>query len=196
MQSAQAYLEEALGEDVDDTEMKLDALYTLSQLKSQAGKLTEAYGYWERIYMLNPEYKDIAQKISNFSRIRGNSEIINLLSLPLDEFKSLMVKAIQAMGHQISKEIPTKDNKFRFMTTFKEGPNLMDAIVETAKWTNPVGDLQIKELVKVVQDYRAYKGIYMTPSVFTEQAVKTTETYPIDLIDNDALKKLLKKIRK
>ncbi|MBI4978337.1 MAG: tetratricopeptide repeat protein [Spirochaetes bacterium] len=193
--AASGILEEAVkggGTDEDS----LSALYYLAQIRATEGKISNALQYWERIYAIQPAYRDVQDKINTFGRLKSGkgTELDRLLGMSANEFLASIKKIMVKMGHTINKEEVTPE-KIRLYTAYKQGASIFETIVEAGKWINPIGELHIRELLSKVQEHRADRGIIITPSFFTDAAIKTSERYAVDLIDGEKLQKMLAQLK-
>ena len=65
-------------------------------------------------------------------------------------------------------------------------------LIQCKNWSNPVGQPEVRDLFGVVMSQRANKGILITTSYFTEQAIEFANGLNIELIDGKALNELSK----
>lgn len=188
-------LEDAVSKGGNNEDM-LDALYILGQVRTREGKLDKALEMWRRISSIDPNFRDVPDKLKDFGRIKGTGdEIDSLLMQPLSEFKATIMKVSEKMGHRIMKEI-VDGEKVIFHTTFKDGTTIFENVIEAVKSANPIGELHIRELLSRMKDNRADRGIYFGPAGFTEAAQKASERYAVDLISGEKFKRLLGQIKR
>lgn len=64
-------------------------------------------------------------------------------------------------------------------------------LIQCKNWIKPVGQPEIRDLFGVVTSEHANKGIIITTSYFTDQAIQFAHNKNIELIDHDALINLL-----
>lgn len=190
-------LEKAIKHPIKGTRKKLKGMYIVANYKSKTGDLNTACKLWEDIYNIDPGFEDVETKISTFKNVKSDNTITNMLSLSPMQFKDLIVKVLDKMGYEVIKEFDiTSDGVMRFLTKYYEkGQDSYEVLVETGKWTNPVGELRVRELVGLIKEYRTHKGIYITPSIFTDGALKAAEVYPLDLIDNTRLSQMVRNVQ-
>lgn len=185
--------EEAVNLQIKDRKMRCEALYQLADLKAKGGELKKACDLWERIYNIDPQYKDVAAKVSSFGSIKDSDEMLELMSLPKKEFAKKMESVLESQKYIINKQMEAEEGKLRYITTFREKGDSYEVLVEILKSSNPVGELNIRECARLVQENRTHKGLFICTSSFTAGAHKATETYPVDLMSGEELKKVLKK---
>jgi hypothetical protein len=68
-------------------------------------------------------------------------------------------------------------------------------IIQCKRWSGSVGEPVVRDLYGVVMSERANKGILVTTSSFTRQALKFAANKPMELIDGEKLVSLLDKQR-
>lgn len=66
-------------------------------------------------------------------------------------------------------------------------------IIQCKNWSKPIGEPPIRDLYGVVASENANKGLLITQSVFTAQAVEFAQGKPLELIDGQKLQELFKK---
>ena len=188
-------LEDAVAKGGSNDDM-LDAMYILGQGRTREGKLDKALDLWRRISNIDPDFRDVPEKLKDFGKIKGvGNELDSLLMLPLSDFKATLMKVAEKMGHRVIKEI-VDGEKIIFHTTFKDGTTIFENVIEAVKSANPIGELHIRELLARMKDNRADRGIYFGPAGFTEAAQKASERYAVDLVSGEKFKRLLGQIKR
>lgn len=187
-------LKEAIQQPKINLDDKTWALYQLADIHVKNGKLNDAYKLWEQVYNINPDYEDVSSKLASFGSIKDSEELGTLLSLPKNKLQEVVEKIITELGHRIEKQISSDEKSFVYLTRAKGKGESYEAIVQFVKSNQPLGEFDVRELVKIVQEYRAYKGHFVATSKFSEAAQKKSEAYPVDLVDSNDLKKILKKL--
>ncbi len=66
-------------------------------------------------------------------------------------------------------------------------------VIQCKRWASPIGEPVLRDLYGVVLSKNANKGILITNSTFTEEAVEFARNKPLELIDGDKLQDLLQK---
>lgn len=192
--------EKAISSDIGDKQKVKDALYQVADIKMKAGRLKEALKNWEQISFMDPEYKDVAEKIEMYSDLKKSEESLGLMSLSREDFKQLIKSVIKKLGYTIEGEFEESEKGvdkgvIRFKVSYSSSGRDYIAILETGQFSQPVGDLVVRSLLNIVKEYKANKGVFITPSTYTYEARKLSDNFPVDLVDCVKLEKILKDIK-
>ncbi|OHD63411.1 MAG: hypothetical protein A2096_16360 [Spirochaetes bacterium GWF1_41_5] len=185
---AAADFKDAKGDDIADLRYNLGSLY------SRSGNIKSAFIHWKELAVTNPNYKDVAEKIKIFSEINKEDILSRFYSMPGAQFKEVCKNLVLGMGHEIRNIAMTPRDTIQIYSIYKENKQKMDALIEIGRFSSEVGELVMRDFAEKIVLDRIYKGIFITTSSFSKQAIALAGTRTIDLIYGDELKKLLKKI--
>lgn len=62
------------------------------------------------------------------------------------------------------------------------------------RWTNPVGEIPVRELLDRMAEEGATKGIFITSSRFSEKAQDLSKIRPLLLVEREQLETMLSKV--
>lgn len=109
------------------------------------------------------------------------------------EFEQLIVCLLKKMGFLVEQTSLSGDGGIDIIAYNREPIYKGKYLIQCKNWENPVGQREVRDLYGVVMSEQANKGILITTSYFTEQAVQFAENKNIELIDYDVLINLLNK---
>lgn len=69
-------------------------------------------------------------------------------------------------------------------------------VVQTKLYTKPVGNTAVQEVVASIRFYKANNGIVVTNNTFTPSAIELAKKNNIELVDGNALNKIIDKVSK
>ncbi len=171
---------------------KLATAYVLSQ------KLLEATKLYDEIIKVSPDYKDVSQQIKKYSDLVTNKNLSTFLLSGNSEVATLCRKIATAFFPKARVKIldigVTKQEYIDIIANIST-PRWEDHVIyRFIRTTNKVSDLAVKELYDKAKEEKAGRGFCITAGHFTQEAKTFVEARLIDLIEKDALEKILKKI--
>jgi tetratricopeptide (TPR) repeat protein len=178
----------------------LYARYLLAYLYEKERKIEEAITQWEEIYQVKQDFRDVAEKLSNYQDLRTDDTLKDFLIAGQDEFLEMCKSATSAMSfvaHEISPinggcEIIASENSDKKWRNQKKQPRLIYFL----RVTDPIDEATIRSLNEKMRENNFPRGIILTSSVFSKMAQVFAESRPIELYDKEKLQKLLKAARK
>lgn len=146
---------------------------------------------------LNVKISEIAKKmeIDRFEKkiLDGNSQKIisvnNLDSITGYEFDYFLKELFEKMGYKVENTSLSNDQGADLIVR-KFGDKIS---VQAKRYSGSVGNKAIQEVVASIKHYKADRGVVITTSSFTRQAVVLAESNNIELIDRKGLESLIEK---
>jgi tetratricopeptide (TPR) repeat protein len=173
----------------------LFAKYLLGMIYEQDRKIEEAIQMWEQIYAVKSDYRDVAQKLTNFQDLRSDDVLKDFLTASNDEFIELCKTAasnlnlstqdIKPIGDGCQIIANEKQTKWRNQ---KSHPKLIHFL----RVTEPVDEATIREFNELLRTNNITRGIMIASTTYTNMAKLFAENRPIELHDKDLLQKILK----
>jgi Restriction endonuclease len=131
--------------------------------------------------------------ISVASKYNANVDINNVQKMTGVEFEELISNLLIKMGLEVETTKTTGDGGIDLIGYNKQTFFGGKYIVQCKRWNGSVGEPPVRDLYGVVMSENANKGILITNSNFTSNAVKFANNKPIELIDGQMLQQLLEK---
>lgn len=108
------------------------------------------------------------------------------------EFERLVASLIKKMGFEVNSTKATGDGGIDIIA-YNDQPMFEGKyIIQCKRWNGSVGSPPVRDLYGVVTHERANKGILITNSTFSNDAIKFAMNKQIELIDGNKLNSLLK----
>lgn len=188
-------LERAIKLGEEDVHVLLASRYLLAQCHEASKDLVRAVEQWEKVYEINPKYRDVAEKLAIYSDLRADDRLKDFLTASQNDFQTFCTRLVESMGLAIQ-------------DVFLRNPDVVEvyALETQSKWRNakkapsfvkvfrsvdPIGYDEIRVLYDQMRKSNAMRSICISASKFTRTAVEFAQIRPIDLIDKDELSKLL-----
>ena len=195
---AVADLERALKLGENNTSVVIPIRYLLGQLYESNKELTKAIEQWEKIYKINPKYRDVAEKLAMYSNIRADDSLKDFMTAAQTKFQETCINICKKLGlevHDVSLrnqdilDVYVLETQSKWRNTKKSS-----SIVRFYRSADPIGYNEIRSLYDEMRKINAMRSICITSSKFTKSAIEFAQIRPIDLIDKDELIKLLHSI--
>ncbi len=193
-----ADLERAIKLGENNTSVVLPIRYLLAQCYEINKDLIKAIEQWEKIYKINPKYRDVAEKLAMYSNIRADDALKDFMTASQSRFQDMCVKICEKLGLEVQDvfiknqdvaEVYVLETQSKWRNT-KKSPS----IVRFYRTADPIGYDEIRTLYDQMRKINAMRSICVTASKFTKSAIEFAQIRPIDLIDKEELIKLLHSI--
>ena len=186
-----------LGDENADSNEMLHARYFLSVCYERTRNLDKAIEQWELLYARKKNFRDVAEKLSQYQELRGDDTIKDFITESPEKFEATCYRIAGAMGFSVTD-----------YTSMVDGAQLTAVEKSTGQWRNTrkfpkfLRILRVPETIDLpaVRDFHEQmrkagvnRGYFICSSSFTRSAYEFTESRPIDLIPRDKLQELLKK---
>ena len=187
-----------LRHDKIDLETRSELLYRLAISYVRLQEIGRALNLLKEIEGINPNYKDVSDKITKYQELSSNKNLQIFLIAPTSDFITLC--------KTVTMEYFTKARtKILDITIIKNQYTDILAEVDTKKWddiilfryirsTGTVGELILRELYSRCKELRAGRAFCIHAGDFSEGAKQFVEARLIDLIPKKELIKLFERL--
>jgi tetratricopeptide (TPR) repeat protein len=170
--------------------------YFLSLCCERARDLDRAISLWEEIYKRRPTFKDVAQKLGHYQELRQDDRLKDYLTAGAGEFLDICRRLLRVLKLEEREIIEVKNGctvlameKEKNWTSSRKRPvQLMFLRV-----AERIDELTVRRFHELMKKDNVIRGILVTSSLFSSRARDFAQTRPIDLLDKEALCKLLHK---
>lgn len=175
----------------------LASLYELAQININSNKINEAVVFWDKIYTINPKYKDVAEKINTFSSLTSDERIRQYSLANQKDAASMSQKIISLLLGQFNLlESEIIDEKtVDFLVSKSKGSKVVLLLFRFIRSTDKIGEIVVKEFHLKMKEKQAVKGYLFSIGVLSELARDFIALRPIDYFDRSEISKLLKEIK-
>lgn len=115
----------------------------------------------------------------------------NIDSLSGREFENVIEKLIIKMGFHVEERKKGADQGIDIIAINEQPLFKGTYVIQCKRYSKPVGEPVLRDLFGVVHSRNANKGILITNSTFTKQAIEFSKDKQIELIDGSKLAQLL-----
>lgn len=185
-----------LAED-DSASEALYGRYFLGICYESIRNIDKAIEAWEKVYAKKPNFRDVAEKLSQYQDIRQNDHVKDYLTSSTMEFAEICKAVTQIMGVSV-----------RDVTDIPNGCQIM-AVESDSKWRNAkklpkllwflrIPDMITESTVRAMHEsmkkQNISRGIIISSSNYSRKSLEFAESRPIDLINREKLQELLQKV--
>jgi len=176
----------------------IELKYRTAEVNLKLGELSTAVSLWKQIMALQPEYKDVAQKLEQFRETTTNRFLHTFLMAGSSEFIGLCRRiASRYYAHSNTKliNISLRKGEYADILAHVRTPQWEDQVLfRFVRSQGSIGEFLLRDLYAHTKDIRAGRAVCVAAGAFSEQAREFVEARMIDLVDYEGLLKLLKKI--
>jgi len=175
----------------------LASLYQLAQINVNQNKINEAVVFWDKIYSINPKYKDVAEKINTFSSLTSDERMRQFSLANQKDATAICQKIISLLlGKFNILEVEAIDEKtVDFLVSKSKGSRVILLLYRFIRSTDKIGEIVVKEFHLKMKEKQAVKGYLFSIAVLSESARDFIALRPIDYFDRSEISKILKELQ-
>lgn len=177
----------------------LYARYFLSICYEMIRDLDKAIEQWEQIYSKKPTFRDVAEKLSQYQELRSDDKVKDYITSTNENFLNICRQIVisgMSLNPRDVEEIPS-------------GCEIIAVENDSAKWRNTrkmpqlLRFLRLPDMIEAatvrttLEDMKKQgitRGTIITSSSFSRSAIEYGENRPINLVDKETLKEMMKKV--
>ena len=153
---------------------------------------------WKEINTLEPNYKDVSEKIGQFREVNTSRFLQVFLMGASSEFITLcrrIASRYHANANTKLINISLRKGEYADILAHVRTPQWEDQVLfRFVRSQGVIGELLLRDLYIHAKDIRAPRAVCVSAGTFSEQAQGFVEARMIDLVEKDNLIKLLKKL--
>jgi len=180
------------------SETEVNLRYFLADSQEKMRDIHSAISNWEKIVEVNANFRDVQEKLKNYSEFRQDDRIKDFLIAGLAQFEHVCRKLVEAMGHNIMDVEIVNDTDIEIIGTETEGKwrntRQTNRIIRIIRTTDTIQDRLLRRLYESMKLKNATRIIVITTGDFSQSAVDFANTRPIELMGKAQLVELLRKI--
>jgi tetratricopeptide (TPR) repeat protein len=172
----------------------LYAKYALAALYERGRKIEPAIDLWEQIYTAQANFRDVAEKLSQYQELRQDDRIKDYLTIGTEEFLGICQAITQAMGLSIrDAEVNRDTGRIIAQEPQSKWRNVrqMPRLLIFLRTTDPIEESVVRKIHEEMRQQNIGRGVVVTSSSFSRRAVEFAQTRPIDLVAREKLQELL-----
>ena len=174
--------------------------YFLAECYEKQRNIDKAIEQWEAISAVKPKFKDVAQKLEEYSDLRTNDHMKEYLTLVKEEFFQ-MCRCITEQHF---------DYPVQAVKEIKIGCSILAVEKGSEQWLNTrkkpqilifsrenevINEAFLRQIHEEMKKQVIVTAHVLTSSSFSQEAIKFAENRPFELIDRPKLEKILEKVK-
>jgi len=175
----------------------LYARYFLAACHEQERDFERAIDQWEVIYTKKPNFRDVAEKLSQYQELRTDDRMKDYLTSGTAEFNEITKALTVSMGLNIT-ELTEINNGCQIIAVDSNnkwrGARKMPKLIWYLRVPEMIHDITIRSIHEKMKALSVTRGIIVGSTNFSRKAQEYAESRPIDLINKEELQKNLKEL--
>ena len=175
----------------------LYARYFLASCHEEERDFESAIDQWEEIYAKKPNFRDVAEKLSQYQELRTDDRMKDFLTSGTAVFHEISKALTFAMGLNIT-ELSEINNGCQIIAvdgdTKWRGARKMPKLIWYLRVPDMIPDTTIRSIHEKMKALSVTRGIIVVSTNFSRKALEYAESRPIDLVDKEQLQKDLKEL--
>jgi len=188
------FFEKALLLGTDDKERLLDAKYVYANYLIRDGDIKKALDLWTEIYSVEPHFKDVENKLRIYGELSKSQNLTRFITSRRHDFIETGKKICEKLNVKVESHTLLKEDLVEYLGSMHPGRDEISCVVYLAKWTTPVGEIPVRELLERMAEEGASRALFITSSEFSEKAYDLSKIRPLKLIEKKQLEAILSEI--
>ncbi|HOJ63667.1 MAG TPA: tetratricopeptide repeat protein [Spirochaetota bacterium] len=187
-----------------DEEKLYEAYYQLAESYLFIHDTTNAIATWKKLYELNPQYKDIAEKIETYSQLESHSLLEKYLLGSVNQLTNLcklfikyyLTKHCNRNGLiKFTKIQMLQDNSLEIYLEFTVRNVVEFYYFLFLRSVTTVGDFTLRSLYNKLKEEKIDKAVCVTAGNFSQTAKEFVESRMIELVEKDLTIEILENVK-
>ena len=179
----------------DSTKEGLTYRYLLAESYEIKSRIKDAIAIWESIYKINPDFRDVKNKVNIYRNIGNNQHIMELLSMNPEELQEYVNEIISVFNYTIISKERISVNEYLYKTFNSKRMGDPPVLIFFNRAVSEVTERNLNELDKRMVSGKFKKGLYITTSSFNMKAQNEATSKQIELYDGGFVNKAIEKIK-
>ena len=179
------------------SDIELNLRYFLADCHEKMRDIQAAIHQWEKIVGVKPTYKDVQEKLKNYSEFRQDDRVKDFLIAGLSQFEHTCRKLVEAMSHNIMDIEIVSDTDIEIIAIEASGKwrntRQTNRIFRIIRTTETIPEPFLRSLHETMRTRNATRIIIITTGDYSQSAIDFANTRPIELYGKSDLVEMLKK---
>ncbi len=175
----------------------LYARYFLAACHENERDFENAIDQWEQIYAKKPNFKDVAEKLSQYQELRSDDKMKDYLTSGVAEFQEICKALTNSIGLNVT-ELSEIKNGCQIIAvdgdTKWRGTRKMPKLIWYLRIPDMVQDTTVRAIHEKMKALNVTRTIIVVSTNFSRKAQEYAESRPIDLMGKELLQAELKKV--
>jgi len=180
------------------SETELNLRYFLADCQERTRDIHSAIGNWEKIVAINPKFRDVHQKLANYSEFRQDDRIKDFMIVGLAQFEHTCRKIISGLNYNITDIEIISDTEIEIIATENEGKwrntRQSNRIIRFVRTTDSLSEAYFRKIHESMKAKNATRIMVVTTGDISQPAIDFANTRPIEIKGKTELIEYLKKI--
>ena len=176
----------------------LYAHYVLGVCHERERKIDRAIDEWEFIYARKPGYRDVTEKLGQYSDLRSDDRMKDFLTAGKEHFERICTAVAGTLNLAVNNLQSDKDGNCTILATERGGAQWRNTRRQPQgllflRGTENVEEPVVRHFYETMRSNSLSRGMIFSSSQFSRSALQFVESRPIDLYGKEKLQEMLKK---
>ena len=175
------------------SEQDINMSYVLALAAEKTRDMDTAIANWEKIEALRPGFRDVRDKLKQYSEFRVDDAIKDFMIASNTQFEGICRQMLNKLGHHIINMRVVSDSQIQALATEGDGggkrPVRKQQILLSINRDSvtPISENDVREFQEAMKEQNAGRGMMMTTGEITPAAAEYAASRPIELYDSSKL---------
>lgn len=179
------------------SEAELNLCYLIAHSSEKIRDMHTAIKNWEYIDRINPKFRDVKEKLSQYSDLRMDDSIKDFMIANNEVFGSICKKIVTGMGQNIVNFNALNDSEVQILAMEEDDGKRNYKRQQMLLWINRdslnvISENQVREFLNKMKSQNASRGLIMTTGEVSNSAVEFSQSRPIEIADTTKIATYLK----
>ncbi len=195
---AQAEFEKALTYVDEEGTLSLNIRYQLANCHEMKKDITDAIEQWEKIISVKPNFRNVKEKLSNYSELRMDDKLKDFFIASNKVFEQKVIEILQKLNIEVATTNYIRGTSIELIADERFGGKdirVQKILVRVYRNSDPLGEKIIRDMVdKIKAESGVQRGLCISATGYTKQAIEFAENRSVSMMGIKELSKLLKEI--
>ncbi len=173
--------------------------YFLAMCYEKTRSLDRALEQWERIYQKKPNFRDVAEKLTQYQEYRTDDRMKDYLTCGKEDFLEICKALVQGPLSLNVREASEVSNGVDIVAVESEqekwlGAKKLPTLIRFLRVSDNLDDQALRSLLEQMKKLGIMRGGIVTSSGFTRTALEFAENRPVELHTKEKLQDMLSHI--
>ena len=180
------------------SDIELDIRYYLAECQEKVRDVQSAIANWERIFDVNPRFRDVQHKLALYAEFRQDDRIKDFIIAGLAQFELIARKIVAGMNLNIVDFEIISDIEIEVLAVESEGKwrntRQSNKIIRINRATDILTDSYLRTIYETMKPRNATTVLIITTAELSPKALEFANTRPMNIKGKNELIEFLKKI--
>jgi len=179
------------------TEVSFNMRYLLAQAAEKNRDISKAIENWEIIENLKPGFRDVRQKLKEYSEYRIDDNMKDFMIASRDKFEAAARKLVEGMGYAISSLTLINDTLLVCVALEPESgkrTRRQNTYFHICRDLDPLSEATVRDVQEKMRESHSARAIILTAGDVSSMAADYVSSRPIEIYERSRMAELFKSV--